>query len=170
MTALATISPQKTYERVMKSNLQPEEKSQVRQWAEQMLGPLEAIGNIRAEDAPGGFLSVARQSSEGLMMAGLAAYAHVNVKNGLDVRGIPVDGAGGLGLAIASAFMGHSQLGTDARNFGVNGMTICAFRKFVDIFARARLARGRDLYPHLMPGYTSGQAANDPVAAAAADL
>ena len=171
MTALATTSQtQQAYQRMLKSNLQPEEKSEIRKWAESMLGPLDAISQIRVQDAPGGMLSAARQTSEGLMLAGVLAFAQVNVKGGLDVRGVPMDGAGGLGLVLASAFMGHSELGTDARNLGQDAMTICAYRKLVDVFVRARSSRGREIYEHLRPGGSSGHPANDAVAAAVNDL
>ncbi len=171
MSNLATISPKRAYESVLKSNLQPEEKNTIKQWAEQMIGPLQSLRDVRIQDAPGGVLSAFRQGSEGIALAGLLAFAHVNLRDGLDVRGVPVDGAAGLAVLIASAFLGHSELGTDARNLGQDATLICAYRKLVDGFSRARLASGRELYNHLQPGVgPSGHPANDPVAAAASDL
>ena len=169
--ALATVQPERVYERMLKSNLQPEEKNVLKEWAREMIGPLKSIREIRVHDAPGGVLSAFRQGSEGLALAALLAFAHVNVRGGLDVKGIPLDGAGGFGLLLASAFMGHSELGTDARNLGQDATVICAFRKFVDGFSQARMASGRELYSHLTPGKRStGHPASDPVAAAAQDL
>lgn len=171
--ALAVPVPpaRQVYEAAMKSNLQAPEKHAIQQWAEKMIGPLEVLRDIRVQDAPGGLMSAFRQTSEGLMLAAGLAYLHVNVKNGLDVRGVPVDGAIGMGLAIASGFLGHSELGTDFRNVGQDATLICAFRKLSDVFARQRLSSGRDLYDHLRPAnqYT-GRPDSDPVAAAAADL
>lgn len=163
--------PHRVYENMLKSNLQPEEKHVLREWAEKMVGPLQSLSDVRIKDAPGGFLSAFRQGSEGVALAAGLAFLQVNVKGGLDVHGIPVDGAGGLGLLLASAFMGHSELGTDARNLGQDATLICAYRKLVDGFSRARVASGRELYAHLQPGAKyAGHPANDPVAAAAADL
>ena len=169
MSALATTSPARAYENMLKSNLQPEEKSMIREWAQKMLGPLEMLGDIRVKDAPGGMLSAFRQGSEGLALAAACAFVHVNVRGGLDVKGVPLDGAGGLGLLLASAFMGHSELGTDARNLGQDATLIFAFRKLTDTFALARAKSGRELYEHLRPGAEyAGHSAKDPVAAAAA--
>lgn len=169
MSQLARVTPERTYQNMLKSNLQPEEKSIIKQWAEKIEGPLEIIKDIRVQDAPGGILSAVRQGSEGIAMAATLAFLQVNVKGGLDVRGVPVDGVGGLAVMGASAFMGHSELGTDARNLGQDATVICAYRKFVDAFSRMRLASGRELYPHLMPGHQyNGTPANDPVAQAAA--
>ena len=170
-TALAPLPARQVYEAAMKSNLQPAEKNAIQQWAEKMLGPLEVLRDVRIQDAPGGLMSVFRQTSEGLGLAAIAAYLHVNVKGGLDVRGAPVDGfAGGL-LALMSAFMGHSELGTDFRNVGQDLTLICAFRRMQDFFAQQRLRSGRELYPHLMVGAVqTGRPDSDPVAAAAANL
>lgn len=172
MTALAKLPPaHRVYENMLKSNLQPEEKHVLREWAERMVGPLETLSKVRIQDAPGGLLSVARQTTEGFGMAALLAYLQVNVNGGLDVRGVPLDGAGGFVLSLASAFMGHSELGTDARNLGQDATLICAYRKLVDGFSRARVRNGRELYAHLQPGAKPpGHPANDPVAAAGADL
>jgi len=158
---------QNTFDRMLKSNLQPEEKNVIKDWAKGVLG---LATDVRVKDAPGGLLSAFRQGSEGLAMAAGLAYLHVNVRGGLDVKGIPLDGAGGFGLLVASAFMGHSELGTDARNLGQDAMTICAFRKMVDAFARARLASGRELYDHLSPGRYSGRPVDDEFREAAGDL
>ena len=171
MHSLATVAPKRAYEAALKSNLQPEEKNTIRQWAEQMIGPLQTLRDVRIQDAPGGLLSAFRQGSEGVALAGLLAFAHVNLRDGLDVRGVPVDGAAGFAVLLMSAFLGHSELGTDARNLGQDATLICAYRKMVDGFSRARRASGRELYDHLQPGAgPSGHPANDPVAAAAADL
>jgi hypothetical protein len=167
-SALALKDDAYVFERMLRSNMQPEEKSTLAKWAEMVLGP---ISDIRIKDAPGGALSAIRQGSEGLAVAALAAYAHVNLPTGLDVKGAPIDGVGGVALLACSAFMGHSELGTDARNLASDAMTICAFRKLTDVFARARASAGKSLFPHLVPGGSfSGNPANDPVAAAAADL
>jgi hypothetical protein len=166
--ALALKDDFKVYNRMLQSNLKPEEKSTLAQWAQTVLGP---ISDIRIKDAPGGALSAIRQGSEGLSIAALAAYVHVNMPTGLDVKGAPLDGVGGLALLAASAFMGHSELGTDARNVGGNAMAVCAFRKLTDTFARARLSAGKALYPHLVPGSSlAADSASDPVSQAAADL
>lgn len=166
MSQLA-VSPESAYQRMLKSNLQPEEKNVIKQWAKDVLG---LTSDMRIHDAPGGLLSAFRQGSEGLALAAGLAYVHVNVKNGLDVRGVPLDGASGAALLLASAFMGHSELGTDARNLGQDALMICAFRKMVDAFALQRVQAGRALYDHLQPGKGGGWPANDRVAAAAANL
>lgn len=169
-SALAALPPRQVYEAAMKSNLQPAEKSAIQQWAEKMVGPLEMLRDVRIQDAPGGMMSAFRQTSEGLALAGLAAYLHVNVKGGLDVHGIPLDGATGFGMLLASVFLGHSELGTDFRNVGQDATLLCAFRKWTDVFSKQRLDSGRALYDHMVPGSHTGQPANDPVGAAAAAL
>ncbi len=171
MNALATVAPTRVYENMLRSNLQPEEKNMIADWAKKMIGPLETLRDIRIQDAPGGFLSAFRQGSEGVLLAAALAYAHANLRGGLDVRGVPVDGAAGFAVMLASAFMGHSELGTDARNLGQDATVICTYRKLLDGFIRSRQEHGRELYAHLMQGNRpASQPANDPVAAAAAGL
>jgi len=150
------------YDQVMRSNLQPEEKSIIRKWAEQMIGPLT---DTRIRDMPGGALSAARQGAEGMLAAGVLAYIHVNNETGLDIKGVPVDGLAGAFLLGASAFMGHSELSSDARNFGNDALTICFFRKASDFFAERRKVQGKALHAHLTPGNPrpSHDAKSDPI-------
>ncbi len=157
------------FDSMLRSNMQPEEKSQIRRWAESMLGP---ITQVRAKDATGGALSAFRQGSEGLATAAALAWVHVNSKTGLDVAGVPIDGASGGGLLLASVFMGHSELSADARNIGNDALTVWGFRKMTDFFADRRLASGRTLPNHLTrPGsHVSGDVNNDPIVSAASDL
>lgn len=156
------------YDRVLRSNLQEDEKSSFRKFFDQALEPL---ANVRVQDAPGGILSAIRQGSEGLLVAAAHAYAHVNLPNGCDIGGVPVDGAGGAAILAASAFMGHSELGTDARNIGQDLTLLYANRMLTDAFARQRIASGKALPPHLTPGYTAPSGdPSDPVMQAEADL
>ncbi len=156
------------YQRVLQSNLQPQEKSAIARWVSDAMA---TVTNIRPKDAPGGVLAAFRQGSESAVVAIGAAYAHVNLPDGLDVAGVPLDGASGAVSLAASAFMGHSELGSDARTVGSFGVGLCTFRKMVDVFARQRLASGRALGSHLTPGARHAPgAANDPVAQAEADL
>lgn len=167
-SAMARRDDHHVYERVLRSNLQPEEKSTVARWVSEALAP---ISQIRVEDAPGGMLAAFKQGSEtGAVAIGLA-YAHVNLPTGLDFGSVPVDGAGGAALMAASAFMGHSRLDSSARNLGATAFGICTYRKMLDAFARARSASGRKLGAHLFPG--SGHqpgAPNDSVNQASAEL
>lgn len=165
--ALARHADRHIYERVLQSNLQPEEKSSVGRWMADALAP---ITSIRVQDAPGGILASLRAGTEsGGVGIGLA-FLHVNMPTGLDLGNVPIDGAGGAAMLAASAFMGHSELGSDARNLGAAGLSICTFRKMVDVFSRARLASGRKLGAHLMPHVGAPGAPDDPVNAAEADL
>jgi hypothetical protein len=165
--ALARQPDRHVYERVLQSNLQPEEKSSVARWMADALG---SVSSIRVQDAPGGILSALRAGSEsGGLGIGLA-YLHVNLPTGLDFGNVPVDGASGAALLAASAFMGHSELGSDARNLGAAALTICTYRKMVDVFARARMASGRKLGAHLMPNVGAPGAPDDPVAGVESEL
>ncbi len=158
--ALATTNGH-VYQRVLQSNLKPEEKSAIGRWVAEAM---QTVTSIRPTDAPGGILAAVRSGSETAAMAIGAAYMHVNAPEGLDGMGVPVDGAAGAGMLAASAFMGHSELGTDARTLGNFGFGLCTFRKMVDVFASQRLASGRALGSHLTPGVrrTPG-APDDPV-------
>lgn len=157
------------YDSISRSNMPVDEKkSAIRQWVEGMLGPIQ---EVRAKDAPGGVLTVARQTSESAMTAGALAFLHVNAPTGLDVGGVPLDGAGGAIVAGASALMGHSELASDARNIGTAGVTVWSFRKMTEFFTKQKIAKGHALPSHLIPGSrVSGDISNDPVVQAAASL
>lgn len=155
------------FDSIRKSNLPSEEKSALQRWAESMVGP---IAKTRPRDAAGGFLSAFRQGSEGVATAAALAYLHVNNESGLDVAGVPIDGVGGGALLAASALMGHSELGTDARNIGNDGLTIWSFRMMTNFFAERRKAAGKALPSHLIPGARPSGVKNDPIIAAATNL
>lgn len=155
------------FDSMLRSNLQPKEKSTIRKWAESVIGPMT---DVRVKDAPGGALSAFRQGSEGLATAGLLAFVHVNTEEGLDYKGLPLDGVGGAALLGLSAFMGHSELGSDARNIGNDALVVWSYRKMADFFADRRMASGRALPSHLRPGSQSRSAENDPIISAARNL
>jgi hypothetical protein len=135
------------YDSIRQSNIPREEKSQLRQWFEGTVG--NALTQVRPRGQVRSGLSAFRQSSESLLTGAVLGALNVELKNGLDVHGVPVDGVAGVILTAASAVAGDSEFGPDARNIGTQCLGIWSFRQTTDLLAEKRLAKGKTLPPHL---------------------
>lgn len=158
------------YDAVLSSNLPREEKSALRRWFEKSVG--ESLTTLKPRGQVKSTLSAFRQSSETLLTGAILGAINVESKTGLDVMGVPVDGAAGLLLTAGSALAGTSELSADARNIGSTCLGIYAFRQTTDLLAEKRLARGKALPAHLLRTGTkvSGEstvAGEDPIIQAA---
>ncbi len=163
------------YDSVLSSNLPVQEKSQLRRFFEKMTdSPLALRPTGRHAH---GAMSAVRQGSEALVTGmGLGAI-HVMAKNGLDVGGVPIDGAGGFALLAASAFAANSDMAPDARNIGSTGVGIFGFRATTEFLVQKRLSKGLAIPSHLshtskIAGENDGPASveNDPIVRAAKNV
>lgn len=138
------------YDSLNKSNIPTEEKSQLRRWFESSVGQALTVNRPRGQVRAG--LSAFRQGSESLLTGAILGAINVESKTGLNVMGVPVDGAAGVILTAASALAGDSELAPDARNIGTSCLGIYAFRQTTELLAEKRLAKGKALPPHLASG------------------
>jgi len=145
------------YDSLLHSNIPKEEKSQLRKWFEGSLGS--AITSVRPRGQVKSTLSTFRQYSESLLTGAILGAINVESKNGLDVGGVPIDGAAATILGLASAFAGDSELAPDARNIGSTCAGVYSFRSTTELLAEKRLAKGKSLPVHLT--YSATKVAGD---------
>jgi hypothetical protein len=90
--------------------------------------------NLQAYYAPqepghaAGFISTLRQYSEGVIVGGVAGILEAELKNGLDVGGVPIDGAAAGVAALGAVLMRGSEASGDVQNVGSSCATIYSFR------------------------------------------
>lgn len=144
-------SPYSILASVEGSNLPSREKSSIRRWMENLsdVGRMAQVGSV----AHAGMHAV-RTSGESVVVGGLLGAAHSELKTGLDVKKVPMDGVAGLVAAIASVAVadGPDGVSADARNVAGSCFSVLSFRKTYDLLAEKRMAAGK------APGGTFGPA------------
>lgn len=91
-------------------------------------GQMQAYYQPQQSGHAAGFISTLRQYSEGVIVGGIAGTLEAELKNGLDVGGVPLDGATAAAAALGTVLMRGSEASTDVRNIGSHTACIYSFR------------------------------------------
>lgn len=131
-----------TYEAIEGSNMPARQKSALRKWYDSRVGGLVGrhAGRITRHATEG--LQALRQGGESVVSG--AILAAIDVEVGLDVKKVPADLVGGVGLmALGTAMAGHeSGLNCDARNVGASALTVFSYRKTYALLHEKKLQAG----------------------------
>lgn len=169
------------YDSIRSSNIPRGEKSMIRRWFETMndMVPGRSDGGYYygGNDTPSRLsevVNVARSTGENVIVGGLLAYLHTELKTGLDVGKVPVDGTMGAIAKAASILAPGSEVSTDVKNIANSAVSIYCFRKFYDMLAAKKLAEGGTVGGKFGPQQNASIAGEDgdedPVVAAARNL
>lgn len=143
------------FDTINSSNIPRREKSAIRKWYEDVSGSDDgfrspvARGIARAASSRSGgtsrgtaIVNTARSVGESGVVAGTLAYLHTELKNGLDVAGVPVDGALGGVAHIAQVLFPNMEVSEDVKNIANSATSIFMFRKFYSMMAERKIASG----------------------------
>jgi hypothetical protein len=141
------------YDSLASSNIPSNEKTHLRKWFETTTGMnLSAMSPARPGTMAKGAIGAIRQSGEAVLVGALLALANVELKDGLDVYGAPADGVAAVMLNIGATLWAHSELAPDARNIASSCFTVWSFRETTNLLMQKRMAKGKTVPPHLIPG------------------
>lgn len=141
------------YDSLSASNIPHSEKTQLRKWFETTTGMnLTSLSPAKPATMAKGAIGAIRQSGEAILVGALLALANVELKDGLDVYGAPADGVAAVMLNIGATLWAHSDLAPDARNIASSCFTVWSYRETTNLLIQKRMAKGRTLPPHLIPG------------------
>jgi hypothetical protein len=138
------------FDRILKSNIQKEEKSAIRQWFDKVSGgkASELIEKYQLEATPEKKVTIGQAlvaSTEGLGVGAALGAMHALLDEGLDVKvpmtdkHVPADAAlGGMSM-VAAVF---SPVGQEhAKTVGISAFSVYGFRKFHDMLAAKRMSK-----------------------------
>jgi hypothetical protein len=162
------------YDSILSSNLPYQEKSQLRRWFEKATSDLPVSVRPSSQQIHG-TLSAFRQGTESLATGILLGVANVELPNGLDYHGVPLDALLGTAGLIGSALAAGSDMAPDARNIGSVGLGVFGMRMTTKLLAEKRLSSGKSLPRHLnynakIYGDSEPSLADDPIVKAAENL
>ena len=118
----------------------PELKSKIRSWYEGVQKGSNTMARAKQHAAAAG--QGIRQGGEALLVAGILGAASVELPQGLDHQGIPIDAALGVTNLVAGVAFAHEEFGSDLRNAGSACLAVFAYRKTQDLLAAKKRARG----------------------------
>lgn len=159
------------YDSIAQSNIPKREKSLIQSWVDTVTG----IASNRDREvyrSPAGhlagFIGTLRQYAEGGGVGIVMGAMHAEFKNGLDVGGVPVDGATGLAAGGLGLLCG-GEARTTLNNIGSHSTGIYSFRMVHKLRAEMLRSKGR------VPGGTvkgdpatiAGEDESDPIVQAA---
>lgn len=130
----------------------PDVKSKIRRWYDSVQTGSNAMARAKQHAAAAG--QGIRQGGESLLVAGILGAASVELPNGLDHQGIPIDAALGVTNLVAGVAFAHEEFGSDLRNAGSACLAVFAFRKTQDLLAEKKRARGQ------VPGFAAAKTSN----------
>lgn len=142
------------FDSIQSSNIPRREKSAIRQWYEDISSdeggirpPVASLSarrsaSVAARGRGTALVNTARAVGENGVVAGGLAYLHAELKNGLDVGDVPIDGAiGGLANALGIIFP-NMEVSEDVKNIANSATSIFMFRKFYGMLAERKIANG----------------------------
>jgi hypothetical protein len=112
-------------------------------------------------------MEVARQAGESVVAGGVLGALNAILPGGLDVKKVPIDGAGGTIAMLAAVALADKEYSKDLRNIGAAGVSVFAYRSTSKVVGEKRLAKG--LEPSSSSAAISGEK-EDPIIAAARRL
>lgn len=166
-----------SYHSIAQSNLPSHEKSKFIRLAESLRGGGgRALARARTHAVATG--CTVRQGGESILVAGALAAAHVELPQGLDLKGkIPLDAVIGAAGLLGSIVFAHEEVATDLRNAGASALSIFTFRKAHDYLEMKKKQRGevpgstaaKGAAPAATPAKVAGEweVGSDPIVAAA---
>jgi hypothetical protein len=162
-TVLVTPTEQKT----MSGLARYEEPSAVKQWLDKVTGGSSGTGIMEHLDNHAEEVALTlRQFGEGGVVGVVLGALHGNLATGLDVHGVPVDGAAAVIGAVGAVFYANEEFSHDLRNLGSSALTVLAFRKTNELLH----AKGVQAAASTAHGEESDVGADDPITEAARNL
>jgi hypothetical protein len=108
--------------------MRPAEKSAITRWVEKVTGKdLAKVAHVSRQTVEGGVSSIV-QGGEALVVGGGLGALHAELKTGLDVGKVPIDGVVAAVGLLGSVAAANHPLADNARRIGANALAVYSFR------------------------------------------
>lgn len=88
-------------------------------------------------------MAAIRQGGESLVVGGLLGLLQSELKEGLDPRGVPIDGLLAIGGLAGAALFAESEFAPDMRNAGAAALSIYSYRQTMKFLNEKRIAKAK---------------------------